>query len=219
MGGLILVAFVSTAPRAEPIADAVHHFVDVEQSWPLAQFLIWDARHLAVEPIENRMLELRSRHDEPSVRTKLAFANVLYEMGKDQIDAREEMVRFAGTHNDMIAALCDLANEPLANGNEDVTYVLTQSIRGRFDAFLSQLQREDLTTNGILNLLHVFDNWSIRDKELVAKIKATLERIVHRYKKEGYFWKWRWGTRRFSDAEENAVIHAAAKIRSKSLLK
>lgn len=108
-------------------------------------------------------------------------------MGKNQIDAREEMVRFAGTHNDMIAALCDLANEPLAKGNEDLTSVLTQSNRGGFDAFLSQLQREDFTPNGILNLLHVFDSWYIRDKELVAKLKPHFSALSTVTKKTGIF--------------------------------
>lgn len=216
---LIVLALFMPMAFAEPITDAVYQFVDLEQSWALAQFLVLDARNLAVEPIENRMLELHSRQDEQSVRTQLALAAVLYELGKDQIDSREEMVRFAGTHNDMIAALCELANDPLAKGNDDVPYVLRQSIRGRFNAFLSQLDRNDLSTSGVLNLLHVLDNWFIRDKDLVSKIDGILKRIVHRYKDDGYVWKWRWGTRRYSDAEENAVINAAAKIRSKSLLK
>ena len=208
------------AASADSISEAVEKFQDLESSWPIAQFLVLDARNLAVDPIENRILQLASKHDEASVHTKLDLANILNKLGSAQIDSREEMNRFAGTHTDMIHTLCDLANEPMAKGNPDISYVLKLSVtRGRLDALLSEIERPELTTSGLLNLLAVFDGWYIRDRFMKEKIKASLQNVVQRYNDDGYIWKFRWGARVYSDAEQNAVIDAASKIRSKSLLK
>jgi hypothetical protein len=87
------------------------------------------------------------------------------------------------------------------------------------DVFLKLLSRSDLSSQGVVNLLNVVANWTIRDTEMKSKILAVLTDIDKRYANDGYRWGLRLRFRRYSDQEHTAVRSLIQKIIAKNLSK
>lgn len=186
----------------------------------IAGFMPLAASAQEVTFLENQILQLESQTDEQSIQAVLELTNTLYEMSKNDSTAAQEIRDFAKTNPKIISSLCKLANHPMAKANESLTYTLAVSVRrDTLDAFLTELVRPELNTEGVLNLLAVFKGWVIRDPEMIEKIRTVIDKIRERYVSDGYVWRYRLGTRRYSDVEEKAVIAMIDQVRSKTFKK